>query len=589
MLKTIQLKLVMFAEDNRPALWCLLLIMTATILLFPTNLQLQYYSIQSLHVFRATALFLTIFCMWLLILFLLIFSREGDSKIDWEKMTLVVIASLIFVAFWVMILPYGRMDYMVNARLIKLIAQEGTIPITRTDIIYANFPASHLLELSLSQITGLGILPTMNLFLLLNIIITACLLYLVSSQFLKNNKLAAFGAILVILSNSFLLTYTFWPGLISFTILLAFLLIITQDQKIFGRNTQTFIVLLLLMVSATTMYFELSIFFLIILIVLYIIHRIRRISTFSISIVLLFLIILLGWQIYWATSIMGWMTSLATKIVADISAGRQLAWFFFLASSNVGGSTPLWISLVRLFWWILVFGVGTVLGLRNLLNIKKLDKTQMVEAAGLLGVLILTIIAILVSPGGVKFMLYIQYAGFFTVPALLYFGLTLNTKVKWVYMGLLVTSCVFIALPTFIASNNQIDLQAFYPSETAAGAFLENSFGNGPGLTVYNEPDWQWGYYLPDANFVYYFVGSNEIGMTKSEFWVARAQAIASFTSSQVGQTIFVTMEREKVTAEATFGISPMDPNWGLTEQSLQNTNQIFNDGSIQLCEKIGN
>lgn len=532
-IEKVQSRVTSFAENHRPALWMLLLLFTAVILVFPAAPVLEYHSIQTLYIFGNLPFFATVFCIWLVILFLLLFSREGESKTDWEKVALVGIASLVFLAFWILLLPYGRGDYMSNATLVRIMTQEGAIPVeSRPDIWYVDFPGSHLLVLAFTQVTGLAQFTAINLLLVLNAIVFSILLYLFFARTFKSARIAALGALLVIIGNQVFAGQTFHPAFVSFTLLVAFLLVLNSGRQNIMETGQERILAILLAIAATITYFQASVVLILVLVGLYLVQRFGKARPLGIFIIILPAVIALAWEIYWTIRTFPTMSNLLSETAENIVKGTFLEWLPFLAKQNIGQAFPLWANVIRLFWWFLLFGIGTILGLINLLKLKKLETAQQVITGGLVGALLVAALATMVSTGGERFVHFLYYAAFFTVPILLYYALKLVGRWKQFSLGLLSALLLVLAFPTFLIFNHSVALYAFYPSEISAGKFLERAYDSGKGLLVFNQPGWIWGYYVYDASFRYYFTGTVTLGMDEAELWQKRDNMVDWFEST---------------------------------------------------------
>jgi len=585
-IKKVKLNLSSFAENYRPALWVLLLLLTAIILLFPVNMTFEYYPIQTLYIFDNLALFGAVFYIWLLLLLLLVFSKTSEAKADWEKLALVCISSLVFLAFWVIIIPYGRLDFVQNITNVKYIQQAGTIPVGKA--FYLDFPASHLIVLSLAEVTGLSLIQAVNLFLVLNALIFSSLLYVLFSRFFLSSSIAAFAAILIILGNQFLSRgYAFWPGIISLNLLLAFLVVLNRGRYAFLETMQDRLMAVILLAGATAMYFQVSALFFLILVGLYVIQRWAKQPSVAISTIALFIIVPLAWELYWTAFTVGTLVNFGSRILGDIAGGTFMDWFFRLGAANVGEQFPLWANLTRLFWWALIFGPGTVLGLQNLFRLKSLSHIQRAVTGGLLGVIILATITTLATPGGERFVHYLHYAAFFTVPLLMWFLLNLGRRIRQYALPALVVLSLVLSLPTFLVFNNKIGTDTYYSYENAAGEFLTRGFGTGQGLTLAN-PFPLVRYYVPDVKYSHQMDELTIYGRLPEEedFWRAIDDMIgASLLHDQYGVTAL--NYRTRKIAERRLGISPSDPRWQALEDRLSGNLKIYDNGYIQIYRGI--
>lgn len=561
----------------------LLVLLTATILLFPVHLTYEYHPIQSLYIFDNLLLFGALFYIWLLSLLVLLFSGRSEARTDWEKVALVCISSLIFLAFWVIILPYGRLDYLSNATLVKVIQRDGAIP--SGFVLYSDFPASHLMVLSVSQVTGLGIFDAANLFLVGSALIFAALLYLLFSRAFESTSVAAFAAVMVMLGNQFLSRgYTFWPGVLSLVLVLAFLVVLTRGQHAYMETWQDRLMALILLVAATVMYFQASVLLLLVLVGMYLVQRLRKATPVAISTLCLFAVIPVAWEIYATVRTLPMLADYTSKIAGDIAGGTFLNWVPLLAESNVGERFPLWVGVIRMSWWAAIFGLGSLLVLRNLLRVRELSLMERVELGGLLGVIMLAALATLVAPGGERFIHFLHYAAFFTVPVLVRTSLYLGKRIKGYGFALLVILCLVISFPTFLVFNNKIGTDAFYSYEMTSGEFLERSYGNGEGLTVVN-PCIPATYYLPGAHSEMGYWYATNVG-NEDEFWQKIDAIVGAYSTSRGGHALFMVVDRLEVTGESVVGISPTDPRWqGIEDEigdSLMDTSRIYDNGHVQ-------
>lgn len=574
MFKNIQLKLTSFAENHRPALWVLLLLLTLTILLFPTQLELAYHPIQSVYLFDNLPLFGSIFCIWVVLLVLLILTGENEAGFDWEKMGLVCIASMVFVAFWAIILPYGRLDYLGFAAQVETVRQIGNLS---SGALYWDFPALTLLGTSLREISNLTPFTSINLSLLFFPPIIASLLYLLFKQVFKNTNIAAFASLLVLLGNMYLaLAYTFHPNIISFVLLLAFLLVLTRNQRSFPE----IFILLILMTTVTMLYFQTSVLFPLILLGLYIVQRIGKTTPITISIIILFIIIPAAWEMYATVRTFGLLSNYFSRIASSITEGTFLNWFFFLVGTNTGTAVPLWATLTRMFWWALIYGMGTILGIINLFNIKKLSRAEKVITGGLIGTIILIILATIASPGGERFTQYLQYAAFFTVPPLLYFFLKPG-RIRRIGLTLLVVATVVLSFPSFLAHNGDVMTETSYSYEMSAGEFLNHTYRDGSSLYVVNTFTAVF-YYIPKATHVggaFWAPVAGDIFMQSKDVYVD------DFLRRPGDFTVFLQHNRPKVSGEGSYGISSDDPRWQQMDQKLENgyAQRIYSNGYVQI------
>ena len=187
---------------NRFALWLLLVVLTATILVFPTHLTLEYTSIQSTRIFSNLPFFAILFCVWLAVLFFLLFSRSGKGEHDWEKLALVCIFSAVFLGFWTIITHKGLYDEGIyNAAHVKYMNEVGKIPLGNKVLGYYDFPGLHLIGSFVSQITGLDVISAVSAIVFFQALLLTALLYVLFKRWLNDHPVAPLATLLVIQGN----------------------------------------------------------------------------------------------------------------------------------------------------------------------------------------------------------------------------------------------------------------------------------------------------------------------------------------------------------------------------------------------------
>ncbi|MDP2937380.1 MAG: hypothetical protein Q8O86_12915 [Dehalococcoidia bacterium] len=586
----------------RAGLWLSLLLLTLTLLVFPTRLVLEYHPTQSIPAIPNLPRFAALYITWLLLLLLLLLA--GREAPWWEKPALVGIFALVFVGFWLITGPYTglRYDGMGNAAGVSYLSQqaEGRIPLDNPNLNYFNFPGMHLLAFVLVQVTGLGLFQGVTLALAFHLVLLAVLLYILLLNALNRPSVAALGALLAIQGNIMLARYSFYPGIWALVFLAMFLIFLHRPgQTLFETWQERFLMLLLLgattithLVTATALFFTLA--------GIYLVrnwHLLRTktgIGLVSASTLATFLVIPLSWDIYWATRIFEGVTKVTSGVIADFTEKGLLVYFFNLGASYAGAEVPLWTVIVRAFWWGALFLFGAILGLRNLLNIKGLSRVQQVETGGLVGVIALSTAVTLLSLGGTEFYRFLLYGGFFTVPIILRFLLGLPRNRRRLAVGLAISLFFVLSFPTFLAHNNLVGISGYYPPELQAGNFLkQTSGGQGDSLTIFNEPS-ESGVLLfsvPEARLITTPQAPELKG--RKDFWQAvdrQAKLFkASGTRTGQGAAFFYLSQRRVATSELFFRAQPHDPEWKELQDTLAETNKVYENGMVQLYASTGN
>jgi hypothetical protein len=572
----------------------LLLLLTAFLLAFPVSLVNEYHPIQAPYIFENLPVFGTLFCIWILLLLLLVFSKKGEgTKLNWENIALVCVFALVFLAFWALITPYGSYaDDIFNMGHVRWLVDEGGIPVGHQNLVYFDFPGMHLLVASLSEITGLGVFESRTLFLVFNAMLFSALLYILFVRLLKSNRLAFIGVLIAVIGSIVIpddIT-TFYPRAFGFTLLTGFMVILTRSEtKLFGTTISDRLLMLTLFVAMVVSYFPTSFLAPLILLGIYAVQSAGRgkEARASPATIALLLVMVIAWEMYWTSFSFHSLAAFLPKVKEDLLSGGFLSTAKTLGASNIGRALPLWATVTRSFWGALL-GVSIVLGLYNLFKIKKLSLAARIATGGLLGVILISLIGIFGTEGGLQFIRFLLYAPLFCAPILLLFLFKSGT---WGRRGLAaLTILVFVlALPTFLSSVNTVSTDAIYESELAGGQFLEShSQGKVKDLILYSltaESRDLFYYYTPDISKLNvmektYYTGSTD------EVWREVGELVAHFQTPrpwQVQQKILVIGEKDVVLFQHLLNILPNDQKWEELRKQLNSEDVIFNNGHLEM------
>jgi hypothetical protein len=628
MVNKASLNIWQFTQNHRLSLWVLLLLLTAIILLFPVHLHFEYHAVQSLYIFGdKLPLFVILYYVWISILLFLLFSASKNN--EWQKLLLVCIFALVYKGFWVIVTPYGAFaDEIPSMADIRYLQEASRVSPAALPIGYLAFPGFHFLGLSLSEIGGLGTLETRTWFSVFSCVLFAALLYVFFAKSLRNSNLASLGVILALQGAVMFSTrgQQFWPGNLAFLLLILLLLLLVFLHE--GAFLSGAIIhgLIIISVAALTITYPVtSVCVIFILSGIYLIQRVRKESLLPSSIIVLCLVMVLAWEMYWAISMFHGLVSFGAMFVDNMTRGEIWGWLHAVGGQTsvfLGEKVVLWASLTRFFWLALIFVLGTILGIRNLIRVRKLDSLQAIEIGGLLGVVIFSTVCIFVFPGGAQYYRFLTYAPFFTVPILLrsLWGFNSYTKPSpekivrfsenpgkvplalklspprglatfggWFrkYAFILLVALVFVlSLPTFLAHNGEVSTRAIYPYEYAAGKFLESVYGaEVEQLEIFTEPyaAYPIGYYIREAHFhPTQLPGEMANG---EELWPEIL--VDQFESSSYPNAIFVLSERHAQWWNGPPLIKPTDPRWVNFINRLSEHNKIYDNGHIEIYERL--
>lgn len=606
--------LLRVVRNHRFALWVLLILLTATILLFPLHLHYEYHVIESAYVFGdKLPLFGTIYYIWLAILLLLLFSSSRSD--EWQRLALVCVFALVFFGIWIINTPNGdHPDVLWQLGHIKYLQKTGKIPLAHPNLGYFQFPGFHLTGLSLSQISGLGIFETKTLFLLFNGVLLAAILYLLSVKALKNSYLASLAVLLIIQgAPQVAQRQTFWPGNLSFIFLIILLILLTKDKDR-GLETETLVsalITIILLAAFTITYLPTPTFFLFILAGIYVLQKVAKKSIVHSLTIALFLTMFLAWQMYWlriSESFAGLITNFASGLM---NPEERLLLSLQPGEAYLGGVTPLWASLTRILWLVLIFGFGGIIGIWNLIKVRKLNSIEVLETGGLLGVSVFGIICALTFTWETQWLRFVWLAPLFTVPIILRFlsdfsshnGLTCeNTLHKnrgfdskrfrrrvinfgsWfrrhVFILLIILSFV-LSLPTFLSHSSIFYTSAVYSYERKAGEFLESAYGAGE-LDFFSTETTKIKYsgYLPEALF--HFSPAPQLATNREELWQKMNHLVDDF-GSRKRNAIFVLTEEFMLPPGHPAAIEPFDPRWVEILNRLAGNDIIYDNEHIEI------
>jgi hypothetical protein len=623
MIKKAALNLSQAVQNHRFGLWTLLIVLTAIILVFPIHLHYEYHAIESIYVFGdKLTIFGILYYIWLAILLLLLFAKGRSS--EWQRVALVCVFALVFVSFWVINTPTGgHLDELWNMGHIKYLLETGKISLNQPNFGYFQFPAFHLVNFSLSQISGLGIFETRILFLVFSGVLFAALLYLLFVRLLKNPYLTSLAVLLMVQGSieASKELEAFWPGNLAILLFVILLMLLSwREDRALGMEAPGALIMIILLAAFTMSYLPLPAYFIFILAGMYLLEKVAKKSVVRSSIIVLFLILFLTWEMYFSTGSFGNLAGLTSTFVANFT---QLGERAFAVSSGpgataLGESVPLWASSIKFFWLALIFGLGTILGIWNLIKARKLSSMEVIETGGLLGVIVFSIVAFFAFPVGEgTYLRFFRYAPYFTIPIVLKFlsGFTHHNELSqenillenpggssdpngfrkspanfggWFrrhVITLLVIMFLALSLPTFLIQHNVVSSKAIYPYDLSSGQFLESAYG-AEELNLFSEPGaYIYTYYVTEAHFHIMMAPEQTAG--KEDLLLKVNQLVDSFERPGEGNAIFVLSERFRQPRHSPAIIEPSDPEWVQFTNRLAVNNNIYDNGYIEIYERL--
>ena len=571
--------------------WALLILLTLTLLLFPTKIITEYRPVQAPYIFNNLPIFAILFCFWVLCIFWIGLSSDKKDNPRWEHLVLVGIAGLCIISFWVLISPYGTYaDSIYNMGHVRYLNEFGRIPFGNPVLEYFDFPGMHLLVSGISQLTRLIVFNSQTLFLIVITAFFPALLYILFTYWLKNSYKAFLAILLLLITSNVLIKEMriFTPGIFGITLLVVFLII--QCKTVFFAWRQTIYLLLnLVFVTMTISYFATTFLLCLVLLITYFVQIAgkQKMASITLPLISLFIVIFMAWEIYWTRFTFNNLVNFFPQIISNIYEGNFLDSLSILSSTNIGTALPAWANVVRLFAWSLLL-IATLLGIIRLYSLNKLDSTGKLQTSGLLGVLVLTIVGLFGTESGNQFYRYFLFAPFFALPILINFLCNKGICGRGILATIIVIT-VLLALPAFLLNVNTVSTDAIHSDECASGAFLElHSNQQGANLIIYrvNVVSASFvNYYIPNIQFTdipnsVYYTGN------QNAFWKELDKLFISLQNPEVlssKQKILVINTKSKIVAQQYLGILPTAPQWEKMSASANASSLIYTNNHTQI------
>jgi hypothetical protein len=581
------------APQNRILVWVILLLLTVTLLVFPVHLIDEYHAVQAPYLFDNLPLFGSLFCIWLLLIIFLLFSKRDEGiRHHLENLALICTFGLVFIGFWIMITPYGSwIDGFSNLGLVRWIVEQGNIP-SHQLFYYVDYPGMHVLLSVLSMITGLGIFGSVMLFLILNAIFFLAILYIVFNKLLRSGRLATLGIFLVVLAGSAMIVNDmriFYPRTMGYTLLAGFILLLARkNNRLISSAVPDKLLMLTLFAGMVISYFSTSFLAPLLLLGIFAIQVFSKDTQIGIKprTIVLLLLMVFAWGMYGTSQTFKALFINLPELEQSILTGDFLTNPLALARANVGSQLPLWASITRTFWWALII-FSAVLGFYNLFKIRKLSFTKKILTGGLIGVTLLTLLGIFGTQGGYQFFRFLMYAPLFCIPILLVF---VYRSTVWKRIGLVLLTALIIigAFPTFLSSVGAVATDAIYPYELSTGEFIEShSSDKGKDYMMYyfsgsySKP---WALYNVPRAAIAGIQLDKMYGKTDDEVWQALDKQAREFRYGvALLQKIFVMSEKDTVFYQHVLGISSDNPEWQKLRDLIDSNSLVYNNNHTQI------
>ena len=567
-------------------LWIILVILSVAILSFPLNVSYEYSSVESvLAIGKMMPLFALTFYVWFAaLLVLLFFSGERN---DWHKLALLGIFALVFGGLWIINTPNGMQpDVWMHFGNINYIIENGRLVFGNPALGYLEFPALHIINAVILVISGLDFSQTMILYLLFSFALLSGLLFLFVKKCTGNSYLAALGVLLIIMGSVAGRMLAFWPGNPSFLLMVMLLIWLLKSGVKSGLSA---LVMIILMAGFVITYLPDPIYFIFFLSGIYFLQMAARKSTIALTPILLFLVLFIVWQLYWAFDGFKSFAAWAKYFIEGLTNIEQSFNSVALPlGQSLGGITPFWAIISR-YVWMGIFAIGGILGLRNLLKFKKINSTVIRLTGGLVGAVIFTIICAVTFGVQAQWVRFQEIGPLFLIPILLIFiaGLKFNKAIKtFIVMGLILIVLAF-SLPTFLLVGKLIDSNNVYTYETTPLTYFKSAFG-GDNVVVNTDAATRQMYftYLYQTSFNTY-PSSDDTSIAWAEIWDSMKSLAENFASQTTNNNFFIINDTQLLTSQYQLSISSSDPNWLEIVHQLEKNDQIYDNGHVQIYQSL--
>jgi len=572
----------------RPLLWLVLVAMTVALLAYPRQMALEYSPIQSLDAVEPLPLFGALYYTWMATLVSLLLLQERGRAGQWHGLALVGVFVLVYRGFWD--IPFAAdkgADSVLNAATADYIRSVGEIPFGHPNITYTDFPGLHVLTATLAAVTGLPTSDVITVMVLLMDLLLAAILYLIGLRLLDDSRWAGIAALLAMQGGIVFARLPFYPGTLGLLFVSMFLLLaLSQREEMFAGPSHVLAALVLL--GATTItHFVTSTLLPFLLLGMWLVTHARRggKGSFRSSTILLYAVVPAVWLIYATVQTFDRLASVSAEFSDNLLRDGFLRDVLLVGGSNFGAEVPIWATMLKLFWLVLLFGAGTVAALSRLGRLGSLPSVEAKALGALLGILLLSATATLVSPGGNQFLRYPMYAPL-VLASFLLLGLGRSTPaLRKAGVGALVVSLVVLAVPTFLAHHPTVRMDVFYPYERAPAQMLSRySDGTGVDLTAPALGHAPYVGYLPNARYA----GTPESHDLKDEdgVWAYLDGQLGNFVSGTRDRVaIYVLSARPPVYFRHNFGIALNDPRWDAIRSRLEGQAAVYDNGFVTLYE----
>ena len=568
-------------------LWLSVIVLTVALLAYPRTMVLEFSPIQSIETVAPLTLFAVLYYCWMIALVAQLLRQGQDRGSLLQSLSLVAVFALVYRGFWdIPLAAIGHQDSILNVGTARYLESTGQVAFGHPNFVYFDFPGLHTVTAVLASVTGLAAQDAATIMLVLMGVILSSLFFLISLVLLRDVRWAGVAALLVMQGSLVFSRLPFYPGMLGFVFVLMFLLLILkQREAVFLRPSLAFAnVVLLLAAAVTHLPTSVLMFFILIGIWLTTLAREHH-GSVPVSTLVLYAVAPAAWLIYATVTTFDGLAQVIGEFTSNLQGEDFFSEVRIIGASNLGPSVPLWATGIKAFWLVALLGVGTVVALLRLRRAFDLVRAEAQVLGALLGIVLLSVTAMLVSFGGSQFLRYPMYAPIVVAPMLLLFVLDqASSRLRRIGLGVTVVAIVGLSLPTFLASHPTVSMDRSYSYEDSPAKFLAGNAGSveamifapALGYLPYVE-------HLPNARYA----ASPALSELQDEdgVWANLDGQISEFESGQDAVNVYVLSARPRVYYEYNFRLSPEDPRWDAIQSELDGNLKIYDNGFVGLFE----
>jgi hypothetical protein len=248
----------------------------------------------------------------------------------------------------------------------------------------------------------------------------------------------------------------------------------------------------------------------------------------------------------------------------------------------IGPRTPWWVNLTYLFWWLVMFGFGSLVMFRRLIDFRSSDWRERWLLAGFVGSLATVVIGAVMTVGVVHGGLsrYIWVGPLFLAPALVEL-LTASKARRYQLVACAVVGAFL--LPTFLANGSKFSRDRTYLHELVIAERMRDTFGNGDGLTIYATTG------TPVFTLLYmseprFRVTIDPYAITEETLQTSVLSVVRDFLKSFGGNAaVFFAWPKYKASYQERLGIPPDAPLWRTADTAVSAAGRIYDVGDLQV------